>query len=1228
MILSIEHSFEGDQHSVTIQTDEAQSKGTPNLFAFSLSSDDQERLRWYWEDFLQYPREAALDEAQEAERRIDDIGADLFGKIFASGAAQAIWRRVKPRLASTRIEITTPSSQGSGDLPWELIRDPAGGVLATEAQAFVRVPQAGEKVVPTRPQGAQLRVLCVICRPPAESGTPFRSTAGLLLRSLAPPLRKRVQLEFLRPPTFGQLSSTLLEAEAMSEPYHVLHVDCCGVFADVELDGTPDEVALFEHEPQFSQVLRGPHGYLVFQDATLEQNFHLVDGVSLAELLADARVPLLTLCSTPASADKFSLEPRDFDEDPTTTQQALLSVAHDASARGLSGALCLPYGLDPICASEMTGKIYNELVQGRSLGESVARVRRQGRDITDRQVTYGPIAFRDGAVPVAYEREPAAVVSAAKAKGESAVPLQVLDAAASRETQAIDSPTVPVGGFIRRDALLMRLDHAFDNYSIVLLEGDPGQGKTALAAEFARWYTRTGGNDGPVMYTSFDHRISLASVLDQLARVFHSALEESGHDWNRVDPEERLEVILHVLNQIPCFWIWDNVEAVEPATGESEWAAGEREELTKFLRSARQSQAKFLLASNPAEHRWLGIMPQRVSISGLPPCERLQMTRALLEQDDGRLEDGDDWRPLLDYSEGNPLALACLTTAAVKEDIDNAAGLRALRGRVVAAGPEEGAGVLQAALRYSVQKELGDNDRRMMGLLHLFRGTVHVDRLAALATGPADAALPHLKKNRAFVELSDDPESTVLDRAARLHLLRRRAEGEFIMHPTLPPLLDSLFQTAITSDPQSQAKKRSLFDALRSRARQSEGGEESLARRAYVRSFADFGARSFERLKTGDPDVEAELAVEEANLSHALSLARQNEWFDLIGGCVQGLGALFEVRGEVSAWESFVSELMKECAEHGAETAVAGRDLYWRAVIEQGVNAAARMRHLPRAELLQRLCLHWDQEKAAGFVATSPQEWDDEASRVVRRCAESVYRLSDLLRKQGFPEPKIDQEAVDLAQKLGDRETAAQWTFDLGLAYTDELGVRNLDLADRWFQQSLALKDDDDRLGKAACYAELGRVSWEHFGMARKSNMAQVDLMRHLSDARQHYMRAIENDPPDDWVKLAHHNQELGHICFALGDLGRALPYYREAIRYYERQGNMVEAANTRFTLALSLRDGGRLAEARKFAVDAHAGFQKTGGDPEMIGRAKRIVDSIEQRLEQQKRQHQAGRNG
>ena len=402
----------------------------------------------------------------------------------------------------------------------------------------------------------------------------------------------------------------------------------------------------------------------------------------------------------------------------------------------------------------------------------------------------------------------------------------------------------------------------------------------------------------------------------------------------------------------------------------------------------------------------------------------------------------------------------------------------------------------------------------------------------------------------------------------------------------------------------------------------------AVANRAYVRSFSDFGTRSFARLKAGDPDVETELVGEEANLSHALSLARRNEWFDLIGGCVQGLGALFEVQGHVSAWEGFVGELMKECAEGGTEKPLSGRDLYWRAVVEQGVYAAARLRHLPRAEQLQRSCVHWDREEAAPFMTTASEPGDEDARQVVRRCAESLFRLSGILRRQGYPEPKIYQEAVDLVQQLGETETASQWTFELGLAYTDEPGVRNLDQADRWFQQSLALRDEDDRLGKAACYAELGRVSWEFFGMARKANLAQTDLMRHLSDARQRYMRAIENDPPDNWVKLAHHNQELGHICFALGDLGRALPYYREAIRYYERQGAGAEAANTRFTLALSLRDDGRLAEARKFAVDAHAGFEKIAGDPEIIHRTKRLVDSIEERLEKQRQQRRSGQKG
>jgi len=38
----------------------------------------------------------------------------------------------------------------------------------------------------------------------------------------------------------------------------------------------------------------------------------------------------------------------------------------------------------------------------------------------------------------------------------------------------------------------------------VLLHAYAGSGKTATAAEFARWYATTGGIRGPVLFTSFE----------------------------------------------------------------------------------------------------------------------------------------------------------------------------------------------------------------------------------------------------------------------------------------------------------------------------------------------------------------------------------------------------------------------------------------------------------------------------------------------------------------------------------------------------------------------------------------------------------------------------------------------------------------------------------------------------------------------------------------------------
>ena len=54
-------------------------------------------------------------------------------------------------------------------------------------------------------------------------------------------------------------------------------------------------------------------------------------------------------------------------------------------------------------------------------------------------------------------------------------------------------PSPPDLGFFGRDETLLALDRAFGSQPVVLLQGEAGSGKTAVAAEFGRWYQRTGG---------------------------------------------------------------------------------------------------------------------------------------------------------------------------------------------------------------------------------------------------------------------------------------------------------------------------------------------------------------------------------------------------------------------------------------------------------------------------------------------------------------------------------------------------------------------------------------------------------------------------------------------------------------------------------------------------------------------------------------------------------------
>ena len=201
-------------------------------FAFDLTAQDREDMRWYLEDYLLYPVAPTPEIAHRVEDRLNELGGELFTAVFRSDPeTRELWDALAGSLPDVRVEIAA-GYEGSA-VPWELMRDPdADEALALRADAFVRIHTGAVRPQPAPgTAGNVLRVLLVICRPGGAADVPFRSVASQLVR-LGRTARDAFQLSVLRPPTFAQLSRVLKAAQACGTPYHVVHFDGHGIYLD------------------------------------------------------------------------------------------------------------------------------------------------------------------------------------------------------------------------------------------------------------------------------------------------------------------------------------------------------------------------------------------------------------------------------------------------------------------------------------------------------------------------------------------------------------------------------------------------------------------------------------------------------------------------------------------------------------------------------------------------------------------------------------------------------------------------------------------------------------------------------------------------------------------------------------------------------------------------------------------------------------------------------------
>lgn len=1146
---------------------------------FALMAQEQERIRWYLEDYLEYPHDPAPKIASDIEREMAAIGRRLAEGIFrGSEAARDVWNAFEQHLGGARIEIATGAAEATA-IPWELLADPRDGrPLALTARSFVRVPRGAATALPPQGAAGKVRILLVICRPGGRDDVPFRSVASLLARRLNNDARDAFDLNVLRPPTWERLCRVLRSASERGQPYHVVHFDGHGTYGDLGTGGRK-------------------RGYIFLEGSA-------VHGAIFGDLLSRTQVHLLVLNACQSAYAVSLARPEEHVSDGgvsrvETTYGSFAQEVIDAGAAGVVAMRCKVY---VVTAAQFVAELYAALAAGRTLGEAVAHARKHLHDQPERHVGQEPRALQDWSVPVAWERAGLRLWPERQAEAPAAIGLGAGGGEAADVDRAL--PRTPDVGFFGRDETLLALDRAFDGHSIVLLHAYAGAGKTATAAEFARWYRLTGGVDGPVIFSRFERHLPLPRLLDQIGEVFAERLERAGVQWQAiVDEDQRCDVALQILRQVPVLWVWDNVEPVTgfPAGTESAWSKEEQDQLLDFLRDLRETKAKVLLTSRREERAWLGNLPARIRMPPMPLRERVAFAGAITARHGRCLADLPDIARLLEFTRGNPLTILVAVAEAMRADFRTKDQLEAYVAKLRAGEPafddeaSEGRDrSLGASLAYGFETAFSEGERRVLALLHLFQGFVNVDALCWMGDPDAEWCLEAVRG------LTTEQGIALLDRAAEVGLLTPNGVGYYGIHPALPWHFRALF-----NEHYREAK---------------DGGSPAFgARRAFVEALGALGDYYYERYASGNRGVLDALAAEEDNLLTAWRLARASGWWKRVTSAMQGLWTLYDSTGRRSAGRRLVDAVVPELVDPDNNGPLPGREDEWILITECRVSIARQDRRRPEAERLQILLVEWARARAADALAMPSERWSSGESNRIRTLAAAAHELGVIRRERGDAAcVEAYGESLGLGERTGDRAAQAASAFNLGHAFKDLPPIRDLDEAERWYRKSLELHEPGDGLGRARCLCSLGSVALRRFDEARARERPEAELLGHLNAALKLYSDAFARLPETAVPELAVTHHQIGMIYGNAGDIKRALPHYRRAIGYEEQQGNLHGAGDTRRNAAVVLAAAGRLPEALAYAEAALANFRIYGDRAAAdIEETQRLISEIHRAMQQ-----------
>ena len=316
-----------------------------------------------------------------------------------------------------------------------------------------------------------------------------------------------------------------------------------------------------------------------------------------------------------------------------------------------------------------------------------------------------------------------------------------------------------------------------------------------------------------------------------------------------------------------------------------------------------------------------------------------------------------------------------------------------------------------------------------------------------------------------------------------------------------------------------------------------------------------------------------------------------------------------------SEWARLVAAITPDFTDPATGRPLPGREQNWGTITNYRARLAEAARDWPAATTLQDALTAWMRDRAAEALAAPAASLTPDQRNRIRNLGAALVNLGDILRKQSDPDclPHY-QEALALAQRVGDRSVEAQEAGSLGIAYLWAAGVRDLDQAEHWFRYSLSLRPDSDLRGRANCLSSLGAVALARFRDARAAGEAEPVLLEHLNAALRSYQQSLDLTPADDHQARGNWENQLGIIFAQAGDTGQALRHYQKSIQHKEARGDIYAAGLTRYNIALLHACDGRISDALHYARAALDNYRQAGpGAASDAADAQRLITTLEQ---------------